>query len=37
MPFYCLYLNSKKELIERKLLFMGTLNKSIVHPREVFK
>lgn len=35
--FYCLYLNSKKELIERKLLFMGTLNKSIVHPREVFK
>lgn len=35
--FYCLYLDSKKELIERKLLFMGTLNKSIVHPREVFK
>lgn len=35
--FYCLYLNSKKELIERKLLFMGTLNKSIVHPREIFK
>lgn len=35
--FYCLYLNSKKELIERKLLFMGTINKSVVHPREVFK
>ena len=35
--FYALYLNSKKELIERKLLFMGTLNKSIVHPREIFK
>ena len=35
--FYCLYLNVKKELIERKLLFMGTLNKSIVHPREIFK
>ncbi len=35
--FYCLYLNSQKELIERKLLFMGTLNKSIVHPREIFK
>lgn len=35
--FYCLYLNSKKELIERKLLFMGTLNKSLVHPREIFK
>lgn len=35
--FYCLYLNNKNELIERKLLFMGTINKSIVHPREVFK
>jgi DNA repair protein RadC len=35
--FYCLYVNQKKELIERKLLFMGTINRSIVHPREVFK
>lgn len=35
--FYCLYLNQKQELIERKLLFMGTINRSIVHPREVFK
>lgn len=35
--FYCLYLNHKHELIERKLLFMGTINQSIVHPREVFK
>ena len=35
--FYCVYLNSKKEVIERKLLFMGTLNKSVVHPREIFK
>lgn len=35
--FYCLYLNEKQELIERKLLFMGTVNKSIAHPREVFK
>lgn len=35
--FYCLYLNSKKELIERRLLFMGTLNRSLVHPREIFK
>ncbi len=35
--FYCLYVNQKKELIERKLLFMGTLNRSVVHPREVFK
>ena len=35
--FYCLYLDSKNKLIERKLLFMGTNNKSIVHPREIFK
>lgn len=35
--FYCLYVDSKKELLERKLLFMGTVNRSIVHPREVFK
>jgi len=35
--FYCLYLNAKKELIERKLLFMGTVNHSSAHPREIFK
>ena len=31
------YLNNKNQILERKLLFMGTVNKSIVHPREVFK
>ena len=35
--FYCIYLNTKKEMIDKKLLFIGTLNKSYVHPREVFK
>lgn len=35
--FYCPYLNNKNEVLERKLLFMGTVNKSLVHPREVFK
>ena len=35
--FYCLYLNNKNYVIERKLLFMGTINKSVVHPREIFK
>ena len=35
--FYVLYLNNKNRLIERKLLFMGTLNRSVVHPREIFK
>lgn len=35
--FYCLYLDNRNRLIERKLLFMGTVNRSIVHPREIFK
>lgn len=35
--FYCLYFNHKQQLIKKKLLFIGTVNKSIVHPREVFK
>lgn len=35
--FYCLYFDAKQKLIEKKLLFVGTINKSIVHPREVFK
>jgi DNA repair protein RadC len=35
--FYCYYFNTKQELIERKLLFMGTINQSTTHTREVFK
>ena len=35
--FYCFYLNNRHELLERKLLFMGTINGSITHPREIFK
>lgn len=35
--FYCLYLDNKNRLLERKLLFMGTINRSVVHPREIFK
>jgi DNA repair protein RadC len=35
--FYCLYLDNKKNLIDYKLLFLGTINMSIVHPREIFK
>ena len=35
--FYCFYLDNKNCLIERKLLFMGTINRSIAHPREIFK
>lgn len=35
--FYAIYLNNKNEIIEVKLLFIGTVNQSVVHPREVFK
>lgn len=35
--FYCLYLDTSKKIIDNKLLFKGTLNHSLVHPREVFK
>ena len=35
--FYCLYFDSKQRLIDKKLLFIGTINRSIVHPREIFK
>lgn len=35
--FYVLYLNQQKKVICEKLLFKGTINYSIVHPREVFK
>lgn len=35
--FYCLYLDQNKMLIDKKLLFKGTLNRSLVHPREIFK
>lgn len=35
--FYCIYLDSNKRVLKDKLLFLGTLNYSMVHPREVFK
>lgn len=35
--FYCLYLDMKKKLIEKKCLFMGTINSSLVSPREIFR
>ena len=35
--FYAYYFNNKQELIERKQLFVGTINRSITHTREVFK
>lgn len=35
--FYVLYLDSKKVLIKEELLFVGTLDGTTVHPREIFK
>lgn len=35
--FYCVYLDNSKKIICEKLLFIGTINYSVVHPREVFK
>lgn len=35
--FVCLYLNTKNEVIHQKTISIGSLNSSIVHPREVFK
>ena len=35
--FYCLYLDNRKKLKKKKLLFIGTINYSVVHPREIFK
>ena len=35
--FYALYLDTRARVIKDKLLFIGTINYSVVHPREVFK
>ncbi|PEC19515.1 DNA repair protein RadC [Bacillus cereus] len=35
--FVCLYLNTKNQVIHRQTIFIGSLNTSIVHLREVFK
>ena len=35
--FYCLFLDTKKKMIESKCLFVGTLNMSLVSTREIFK
>jgi len=35
--FVALYLNTKNHVLHKKTIFIGSLNASIVHPREVFK
>jgi DNA repair protein RadC len=34
--FICLFLNTKNRVIDKKCIFIGSLNVSVVHPREVF-
>ncbi|MGX7327984.1 RadC family protein [Enterococcus bulliens] len=33
----CLYLTTKNEVIAKETIFIGSLNQSIAHPREIFK
>ena len=35
--FVTLYLNTKNQVMNKKTIFIGSLNASIVHPREVYK
>ena len=35
--FYCVYVDTKGKYIDKRCLFIGTVNSSVVHPREVFK
>ncbi|MFH0066478.1 DNA repair protein RadC [Peribacillus sp. NPDC056705] len=35
--FVCLYLNTKNQVLQKTTVFIGSLNASIVHPREIFK
>ena len=35
--FYCVYLDTKGNYLGKKCLFIGTINNSVVHPREIFK
>lgn len=34
--FMVLFLDENKKVIDKKVVFIGTLNRSLVHPREVF-
>lgn len=35
--FICMFLNTKNRVINKKCIFIGSLNSSVVHPREVFR
>ncbi len=35
--FYAVYLDNDKKIIQEKLHFIGTINHSLIHPREIYK
>lgn len=35
--FLVLFLNTRKKLIKKEILFIGTLDTTVIHPREVFR
>lgn len=35
--FVCIFLNTKNQVIKKKILFIGSLNISVVHVREIYK
>ncbi|MBB6451922.1 DNA repair protein RadC [Salirhabdus euzebyi] len=35
--FVCLFLNTKNQVMHQQTVFIGSLNASIVHPREIFR
>ena len=35
--FKCVYLDSRKRILKHENLFIGSLNESLIHPREIFK
>ena len=35
--FKAVYLNSRKRIIREETIFIGSLNESVVHPREIFQ
>src|SRR5690606_5092137 len=35
--FVCMFLNTKNRVIDKKCIFVGSLNSSVVHPREIFR
>lgn len=35
--FYAIYLDNNKRIIKEKLLYMGTINQTLIHPMDIFK